>query len=342
MKCSVVILNWNGEVMLRRYLPSVLTNTANTDVDIVVADNGSTDASIAYLQTQPVRLIQLDTNYGFAEGYNLAISQLADSEYLVLLNSDVEVTHGWIEPLLSYMDAHPDVAAVQPKVLSWQSKEDYAEGKTNAIHFEHAGAAGGMIDALGYPFCRGRFLTCAEEDKGQYDSIIPIFWATGACMMIRTALYKETGGLDSVFFAHQEEIDLCWRLQCRGYKIVCVPQSVIYHLGGGALGYEKPRKTYLNFRNNLLMLYKNLPTCRLYAVLFIRFFLDYVAAIQMLFAGKPENAKAVVQARCDFIALRRQYRSLRKQNLSLAQVTYPDTIARRSIIFDYYLLGKRR
>lgn len=341
MKCSVVILNWNGEAMLRRYLPSVLANTKNTSVDIVVADNGSTDASVEYLRTQPIRLIQLDKNYGFAEGYNRAINQITDSEYVVLLNSDVEVAPEWIEPLLSYMDAHSDVAAVQPKVLSWQSKQDYTEGKTTAIRFEHAGAAGGMMDALGYPFCRGRFLTHIEEDRGQYDSIIPIFWATGACLMIRTALYKEVGGLDSVFFAHQEEIDLCWRLQCRGYKIMCIPQSVIYHLGGGALGYEKPRKTYLNFRNNLLMLYKNLPTCRLHTVLFIRFFLDYVAALQMLLAGKTENAKTVVRARHDFIALRQQYRPLRKQNLSLAKVSYPDTIAKRSIIFDYYLLGKR-
>ena len=239
------------------------------------------------------------------------------------------------------MEAHPEVAAVQPKILSWQSKEDYFAGKTKAIRFEHAGAAGGMMDMLGYPYCRGRFLSYVEEDHHQYDSIVPIFWATGACMMIRTQVYREAGGLDGFFFAHQEEIDLCWRLQCRGYKLMCIPQSVVYHLGAGTLSYESPRKTYLNFRNNLLMLYKNLPPSKLGKVMFFRFFLDYVAALQMLFARKPQNFKAVLQARRDFRKMRIEYIKIRINNLRSAIVPYPNTISRRSIIVDYYLRSKR-
>ena len=340
MKCSVVILNWNGEAMLRRYLPSVIMYTQDVDCEVVVADNGSTDNSLAFLRTQSVRVIQLDKNYGFAEGYNRAIQQV-EADYVVLLNSDVEVSPDWLHTLYIYMDAHPEVAAVQPKVLSWQSKEDYFAGKTQFVRFEHAGAAGGMMDMLGYPYCRGRFLSHVEEDHHQYDSIVPIFWATGACLMIRTTVYRETGGLDAFFFAHQEEIDLCWRLQCRGYKLMCVPQSVVYHLGAGTLSYESPRKTYLNFRNNLLMLYKNLPTAQLRRVMFVRFFLDYVAAFQMLFARKPQNFKAVVQARRDYRRSRIKYIGVRRKNLRSAIVPYPPMIAHRSIIVDYYLRGKR-
>ena len=203
MRCSVVILNWNGEAMLRQYLPSVLTHTQIPDVEIVVADNGSTDGSLEYLQTQDVRVIAQDQNYGFAEGYNRAIAQM-DSEYVVLLNSDVEVTPHWLDTMLEYMDAHPDVLAAQPKVLSWISKQEYEAGKREAICFEHAGAAGGMMDILGYPYCRGRLMTHLEEDHGQYDKVLPIFWATGACLLARTRVYKEIGGLDARFFAHQE------------------------------------------------------------------------------------------------------------------------------------------
>lgn len=342
MTCSVIILNWNGEAMLRRYLPSVIQHTLCDGVELVVADNASTDSSIAYLQTQPaIRIIQLEQNYGFAEGYNRAISQV-NSEYVVLLNSDVEVTDGWLDPLLSYMRTHAHVAAVQPKILSWQSKEDAIASGSDDVLFEHAGAAGGMIDCLGYPYCRGRFLTHLEADHGQYDQITPIFWASGACLLIRREIYLKEGGLDAKFFAHQEEIDLCWRLNSRGYSVVAVPQSSVYHLGGGALGYESPRKTFLNFRNNLLMLYKNLPTISLIVVFVVRFFMDYVAALQMLCAGKLSNAKAVVQARVAFWRMKREYVAIRKSNLSASVNAYPSLISKRSIIVDYYLLQKRK
>lgn len=341
MTCSVIILNWNGEAMLRRFLPNVITNTQRTDVEIVVADNGSTDGSLAYLRTEPVRVIELGENYGFAEGYNRAIAQV-DSDYVVLLNSDVEVTPCWLDTLLKYARTHEEVAALQPKVLSWQSKQDVLVGKTQKVRFEHAGAAGGMIDCLGYPYCYGRFLTHLEEDTGQYDTPKPIFWASGACMFIRRDVYVKEGGLDSVFFAHQEEIDLCWRLHCRGYQIMSVPQSVVYHVGGGTLEYESPRKTFLNFRNNLLMLYKNLPPVQWLLVMLIRIPLDYVAALQMLLSGKWLNFKAVFQARCAFWRLRKQYKAIRAANLRNSRVQYPTIISKRSIIVDYYLLGKRK
>ena len=211
MLCSVVILNWNGEQTLRQFLPSVLAHTQLPDVEIVVADNGSTDGSLDYLRTQPVRVIALDQNYGFAGGYNHAIDQV-DAAYTVLLNSDVEVTPHWLDTMLEYMDAHPETVAAQPKVLSWHSKQQFDKGEIPAIRFEHAGAAGGMMDILGYPYCRGRLMSHLEEDHGQYDEVAPIFWATGACLLVRTQTYKELGGLDANFFAHQEEIDLCWRI----------------------------------------------------------------------------------------------------------------------------------
>ena len=341
MTCSVIILNWNGEAMLRRFLPNVITNTQRADVEIVVADNGSTDGSLAYLRTEPVRVIELGENFGFAEGYNRAIAQV-DSDYVVLLNSDVEVTPCWLDTLLEYARTHEEVAALQPKVLSWQSKQDVLVGKMQKVRFEHAGAAGGMIDCLGYPYCYGRLLTNLEEDTGQYDTPTPIFWASGACLFIRRDVYVKEGGLDSVFFAHQEEIDLCWRLHCRGYQIMSVPQSVVYHVGGGTLEYESPRKTFLNFRNNLLMLYKNLPPLQWLLVMLIRIPLDYVAALQMLLSGKWLNFKAVFQARCAFWRLRKQYKAIRVTNLRKSKVLYPTTISKRSIIFDYYLLGKRK
>ena len=294
MKCSVIILNWNGARMLRTYLPSVVTHT--TDAELIVADNGSTDESLQVLKDEfpTVRTIVLDKNYGFAEGYNQAIAQV-DSEYVVLLNSDVEVTENWLSPLLAYMDAHSEVAAVQPKIRSWRNK----------ALFEHAGAAGGYLDPLGYPYCRGRRFGKVEEDKGQYDTVVNVDWTTGACMCVRTKVYKESGGLDAAFFAHQEEIDLCWRMRNQGWLLACVPQSTVYHLGGGALSYDNPRKTYLNFRNNLLMIYKN-SRCR-WGVLSIRFFLDIAAACMFLVTGKKGSAKAVLEARRDYHKMRKNY-----------------------------------
>lgn len=341
LECSVIILNWNGEAMLRRFLPVVIAHTQLDGVEVVVADNGSTDGSLAYLRTQSVRIIDLGYNYGFAEGYNRAIAHV-DSKYVVLLNSDVEVTPNWLDTLLNYARAHEEVAVLQPKVLSWHSKQDMLQGKTEKVRFEHAGAAGGMIDCLGYPYCRGRLLTYLEEDEGQYDAVAPIFWASGACFFINREVYLKEGGLDAVFFAHQEEIDLCWRLHCRGYQIMAVPQSVVYHVGGATLEYESPRKTFLNFRNNLLMLYKNLPTMKWLLVMLIRLPLDYVAALQMLFAGKWLNFKAVLQARCAFWKLRMSYKEKRSDCIRSFKTLNSTLISKRSIIFDYYLLGKRK
>ena len=341
LECSVIILNWNGEAMLRRYLPSVIQFTQTEGVEIVVADNGSNDTSLEFLRSQPVRIIELGENYGFAEGYNRAIEQV-ESKYVVLLNSDVEVTPNWLDTLLNYARTHEEVAAIQPKILSWQSKEDSLKSGSTEILFEHAGAAGGLIDMLGYPYCRGRFMSHVEYDHGQYDDIVPIFWASGACLFINREIYQKSGGLDSHFFAHQEEIDLCWRLNSQGYTIVVLPQSVVYHLGGGALGYESPRKTFLNFRNNLLMLYKNLPASKLPWILLIRFFLDYIAAIQMLLTGKRLNASAVIKARCDFFKLRRIYKDKRSNIIRNTKTTSTIPISQRSIIFDYYVCGKRK
>jgi len=281
--------------MLRKYLPSVIKYT---QAEIIVADNGSTDDSIAVLVSEfpDVRRIILEKNYGFAEGYNRAIEQV-DSEYIVLLNSDVEVTEGWLEPLLDYMNAHPEVASVQPKIRSWLHRD----------LFEHAGAAGGYINALGYPYCRGRILWHVEQDKGQYDSIVNVDWTSGACMCVRTKVYKELGGLDATFFAHMEEIDLCWRMRNAGWKLACVPQSMVYHLGGGSLAYENPRKTYLNHRNNLLMIYKNKK--HPWGVLFVRFFLDYAAALFYLIQRRPKAAKAVFAARRDYLRIRNSNRN---------------------------------
>ena len=329
MKCSVVILNWNGGKMLKQYLPSVVAYTQGNGIEVVVADNGSTDNSLQVLHDFPsVRVIQMDKNYGFAEGYNRALQDI-DSEYVVLLNSDVEVTPDWLTVLLDYMDIHPDVWACQPKIRSWK----------NRAYFEYAGAAGGQIDWLGYPYCHGRILGKVEEDRGQYDSVTDVFWATGACLCIRKEAYQTAGGLDADFFAHMEEIDLCWRIWCRGGRIVCVPASVVYHLGGGALAYESPRKTYLNFRNNLLMIYKNLPAKKMATVMFWRLWLDYAAALHLLLTGKPKNAWAVVQARRDFMVLRHSdnFINKRKENLQKAVIPYPESISDRSILMDYYL-----
>ncbi len=290
-KVAVVILNWNGAPMLRQFLPSVCRCSLAEGVSVVVADNASTDESCQVVGDEfpQVRLIRLDRNYGFAEGYDRALAQV-EAEYYVLLNSDVEVTEGWLQPMVCYLDAHPEVAACQPKLLSWKQRQ----------MFEYAGAAGGFIDALGYPYCRGRIFGTVEEDHGQYDHALPVFWATGAALCVRAADFHAVGGLDAQFFAHMEEIDFCWRLHLAGRQVVCIPSAKVYHVGGATLRRENPRKTYLNFRNNLLMLYKNLPAGRLWTVLTLRFFLDYLAAFTYLIKGDLSNVKAVCQARLDF------------------------------------------
>lgn len=338
MRCSVVILNWNGEQTLRQFLPSVLQHTQVPDVEIIVADNGSTDSSLEYLRTQPVRVIALDKNYGFAGGYNRAIAQV-DAQYTVLLNSDVEVTPHWLDTMLDYMDAHPETMAAQPKVLAWHSKQQYDNGEIPAIRFEHAGAAGGMMDMLGYPYCRGRLMTHVEEDHCQYDQPAPIFWATGACLLVRTQTYNDLGGLDANFFAHQEEIDLCWRIwnlpsDKLVERIVALPFSVIYHVGGGTLSYENPRKTFLNFRNNLLMLRKNLPMSRLWWVMVVRFFMDYVAALQMIITKQLPNATMVLKARWAYHTMKKQY--------PISHSAISPLLAKRSIVWDFYVRKKKK
>ena len=331
MKVAVVILNWNGEAMLRRFLPTVVRYSCD-EAEIWVADNASDDASVQLLREHfpSVRLIQLDKNYGFAEGYNRALAQI-EVEYYVLLNSDVEVTHHWLTPLVEYMDAYPDVAACQPKLLS----------EANRDYFEYAGASGGFIDRYGYPFCRGRIFNTVEEDNGQYDYIIDILWATGACMLIRSADYREVHGLDGRFFAHNEEIDLCWRLRQRGRRIVCIPESEVYHVGGGTLPKSNPTKTFLNFRNNLTMLYKNLPDGELKGVMRVRRVLDYVAALKMLVADRSwADFKAVVKARRAFYRWRHNFDDDRRE-IGRTRTAGPSERVGYSILWQYYVKGRK-
>ena len=332
-KISVVILNWNGCEMLRSFLPSVLRYSEAEGVEVCVADNGSTDQSVEMLRREfpSVRRILLDGNHGFADGYNLALRQV-EAEYVVLLNSDVEVTGQWLQPMATYLDAHPEVAACQPKIRSWRQKE----------WFEYAGAAGGYMDIYGYPYCRGRMLHVVEKDEAQYDTPADILWATGACLFIRTAVYKEVGGLDAGFFAHQEEIDMCWRLRSRGYRLVCTPQSVVYHVGGATLQVESPRKTFLNFRNNLLMLYKNLPEKDLKPVMRARFWLDYIAATKFLLCGHIQNAKAVYEARKAFFDMKPEYEEKRRENLAKTTLPIIPELMRSSLILAFYLKGKKK
>ncbi len=328
-KVAIVILNWNGAKMLKTYLPSVLKYSVGATV--YVADNNSSDDSVTLLKEHfaECRLIQLDRNWGFAEGYNKALD-LIDAEYYLLLNSDIEVTPNWLEPLLTFMDTHEDVAACQPKLLSVNAHDS----------FEYAGACGGFIDAYGYPYCRGRVFDDVETDRGQYDSTIEIHWASGAALLIRARDYNKVGGLDGRFFAHSEEIDLCWRLRIMGRKICCVPESHVFHVGGGTLPKANPMKTYLNFRNNLTMLYKCLPENRLRQVMLIRWVLDYVAALKMLLLDRNKvDFNAVFRARKDFKAWRHQFDEDRKRIQQSRQSAAE--LSRFSLLWQYYARGKK-
>lgn len=327
-KVAVIILNWNGEKLLREYLPSVIETTDASIADVIVADNGSTDASVELLRKEfpQVKLLEFSENYGFAEGYNRAIKE-TNYPYTVLLNSDVATTDGWINVLYDYMEANPNVGACQPKIRAY----------TNKTHFEYAGAAGGFIDRNGYPYCRGRIFDTVEEDKGQYDEVMPIFWATGAALMVRSQLYIDAGGLDKDFFAHMEEIDLCWRILLSGSEIMVVPQSVVYHLGGGSLPASNPRKTYLNFRNNLLMLHKNLPDETRGKTLLIRRLLDTVAWAKYMATFDFKNANAILKAHNDFKKMRKAYTS--HPTIDLLRTR---TDCRRNILLDYYLRGRKK
>ncbi len=324
-KIAVIILNWNGEGMLREYLPSIVSHTPAGIADVIVADNGSTDSSLQYLaDTFPhIRVLPFGENLGFAEGYNKAVDSLRDEyEYVVLLNSDVKVTDDWLTPLYEFMEAHPDAGAAQPKIKSL----------THPDRFEYAGACGGFLDRHGYPYCRGRIFDTVEPDNGQYDTPLRIFWASGAALMVRTELYISCGGLDKAFFAHMEEIDLCWRILLAGKEIWAVPSAAVYHLGGGSLPSSSPRKTYLNFRNNLLMLHKNLPDGVRRGLLFIRRLLDTAAWFRFMLAGDISNASAILRAHRDFRSMRSQYTSHPKENLLNGDV---------NILFDYFIRARK-
>lgn len=332
-KVAIVILNWNGEAMMRRYLPSVMKYSCD-EAAVYVADNASTDSSQAMLASDfpECRVIMLDRNWGFADGYNKALEQI-EAEYYLLLNSDVEVTHHWLTPLVEFMDSHPEVAACQPKLLSEADKDS----------FEYAGACGGYIDRYGYPFCCGRIFDSVERDDGQYDYRHEILWASGAAMMVRSVDYWAAGGLDGRFFAHNEEIDLCWRLRLLGRKIYCIPESYVYHLGGGTLPKGNPMKTFLNFRNNLTMLYKCLPDDELRHVMRVRRWLDYLAAVQMLILGRSfGDFKAVLRARRAFASWKNDFAADRSQIQASAVVK---TIPERksfSLLWRYYVKGQKR
>lgn len=333
MKVAIVILNWNGAKMLSTYLPSVI-NYSRDEAEIFVADNASTDDSMSWLsQHYPmVKQIALDRNWGFAEGYNKALGHI-DAEYYILLNSDIEVTHHWLIPLIEFMDAHPQVAACQPKLLSIFDHDQ----------FEYAGASGGFIDRYGYPFCRGRIFQTVESDDGQYDDPCKIAWATGACLMIRSHDYWEAGGLDGRFFAHSEEIDLCWRLRSRGRDIYCVPDSQVYHVGGGTLPKNNPMKTYLNFRNNLTMLYKNLNDKDLKHVMRMRWWLDYLAALQMLLLDHHwGDCRAVFKARKAFKRWRHEFDFDRQKIQNNRLVQDEEILSPYSILWKYYVKGKKK
>lgn len=329
-RIAIVILNWNGKKMMEQFLPSVVSSLTD-ESELIVADNASTDDSIEFLSAHypTLRVIQLDKNYGFAEGYNRAIEQL-DHDYIILLNSDIETPVGWIGPLFNYMEQHTDCAACQPKLHSWYEKDK----------FEYAGAAGGYIDRYGYPFCRGRIFTVTEQDISQYDNDEPLLWATGACLMIRRKLYQKSGGLDARFFAHNEEIDLCWRLRLMGYTVHCVASSIVYHIGGGTLPQGNPRKTFLNFRNNLAMLYKNLPDNELRQTMRLRCILDYIAAVKSLLIDRNmADFKAIVRARKAF---KQWIPELKKERERIKLLTTNTHIPERksySILFYYYIKG---
>ena len=327
-RVAVVILNYNGKKFLEEFLPNVIANTNAELADVVVADNASADGSVELMRERfpKIRLIENGFNGGFATGYNLALRQI-EAEFFVLLNSDIEVTPQWIEPIIELMDNDQKIAACQPKILSYDEKEK----------FEYAGASGGFIDKYGYPFCRGRVFQHLEEDKGQYDDICEVFWATGACMFVRADLYLENGGLDDSFFAHMEEIDFCWRMKNLGYKIYCCPQSKVYHIGGGTLPKSSARKTYLNFRNNLSLLYKNLPSNRVFWVIVYRIMLDWVAAFKFLCGGSLADFWAVIRAHFAFYRRIRSIRQLRKtlQNRQVGQMY------QRNIVFENFLKGKK-
>lgn len=328
-KLAVIILNWNGLELLKRFIPIAAEHTVGPEVDLIVADNGSTDGSVEWLKTTypTLKIIEFDKNYGFAEGYNKAIRE-THYPYTILLNSDVEVTKGWWEPLLQFLERNQDVGAVQPKIKSYYQKD----------YFEYAGAAGGFLDTLGYPYCRGRLFDRVEKDEGQYDGDpVDICWASGASLAVRTDLYLQLGGLDPLFFAHMEEIDLCCRMLIAGYRVCAVMDSEIYHVGGASLKQGNPKKTYLNFRNNLLLLYKNLPLRHRNKKLIIRRMVDTLAFFMFLAKLDLKNANAILKAHKDFRKMKNNYR-----NFNHVPENFHFPGSNRNIILERYILNKKQ
>lgn len=324
-KVAVVILNWNGKSFLEKFLPSVIEYSP--EAEVIVADNLSSDDSIAFMQEKhpSIRTIQNGENGGYAKGYNQALSKIK-ADYYLLVNSDIEVSKGWLKPLIQFMDENTQAAAVQPKILAYHDKTE----------FEYAGASGGYIDYLGYPFCRGRIFDSLEKDLGQYDDVQEVFWATGACMMVRSSAFQQAGGFDEDFFAHMEEIDLCWRLKSLGHKNYVVPQSHVYHVGGGTLPKNSPFKTYLNFRNNLLLLHKNLKPSEFYKIFIFRLILDGVAGVKFLLSGQFKDVGAIIKAHFHFYS--RMKKNAKKRIASDHKMdSYP-----RSIVLQYYAFGKKK
>jgi len=324
-KVAVVILNYNGRKFLKEFLPIVIERSGK-DAEIWVADNQSTDDSVDLMKEHfpDVKLIVNDENGGFAKGYNDALSKI-EAEYYVLLNSDIEVTDNWIQPVIELMDSDSNIAACQPKIRAYHDKSK----------FEYAGASGGYLDKFGYPFCRGRVFQVLEEDNGQYDDPVEVFWATGACMFVRAETYHKQGGLDADFFAHMEEIDFCWRLKNNDYKVMVCPSSVVYHIGGGTLPKSSARKTYLNFRNNFSLLYKNLPSDKLFKVFILRLFLDGMAGIKFLAEGHFQDFLAVFKAHFYFYG---NWGRLSKKRKKLKQKRVPH-MYRGNIALEHYLKG---
>jgi hypothetical protein len=328
-KIAIVILNWNGEKLLQQFLPSVIQFSKGDLTEIVIADNGSTDDSLQILQNQfpEVTILDLKQNYGFARGYNEALKQI-DADYFVILNSDVEVTACWLDEPIRLMEHDSSIAAVQPKILSYHQK----------THFEYAGAAGGYIDRFGYPFCRGRIFNEVEEDCGQYNDSVDIFWATGACMFVRSNCFHEAGGFDADFWAHMEEIDLCWRLKNLGYRVIYTPESTVFHVGGGTLSYDNPQKLFLNFRNNLWLLYKNLPSRKLFLIIFARMILDAVAALKLLAEFNLNGILSVLKAHYHFY---RSIPSLNRKRRRASHLVAPSEKLNRSIVFQFYIRKRK-
>lgn len=323
-KVAVVILNWNGIFFLEKFLPSVY-NSTYPNIEFIIGDNASEDGSIKFIEDNypSITIIRNSKNLGFAGGYNAVLKQV-EADYYVLLNSDVEVTPSWIEPVIDYIESEPNMVAAQPKIRAYHARD----------YFEHAGAAGGFIDRYGYPFCRGRLFQTVEKDNGQYDQNTDVFWATGAALFIKSSAWKAAQGFDSDFFAHMEEIDLCWRLKKMGYRIGYVHNSTIYHVGGGTLNTSNPKKTYLNFRNNLVMLQKNLPFLAAVWVIFARFWLDFAALLKFLLERKPQDAWAVSRAHQYFLI--NIFKNARKRKQSTDEFNATG-FYKKSIIWQHFV-----